>query len=92
MGNALVHMAIAIVFSLLVALPRRRLAQKERRRNRFAVALFVCLLLVTIPNVIRDSSAGIILLVLTVVAGVGSAILLAHSELKGEAAETDVRP
>ena len=83
MANAFTHLAIALAFALIaVAIPGHRLERRERRRTYLVVALFVALLLITIPDGIRGSSAGTVLLVLTILAGVATSVLLALSVLK----------
>lgn len=77
-----VHGAVALVVLVIANRSGRSVQTKIRRRNNIATAVFIALLLLTIPGPVQDSAAGTPLLVLTVVTGIGVAVLLALASLR----------
>lgn len=89
--NAFVHISIALIFVLVAATSGRRLESRERRRNYAVVTVFAGLLLLTIPGSLRQSPAGTVLLICTVLVGIGAAILLALGALAADAPRVKLR-
>jgi hypothetical protein len=91
MATLFIHSLLAAVFVIVATVSGRRVSGEVRARNNAAVIVFVALLVISIPGIIRDSAASTVLLVGMIVSGITSTALLAMALLK-TTASTPTKP